>query len=129
MVKNPVDLLSLQARRAAEARGRAAEDDAARFYTARGFTLLARRARTEAGEIDLVLADAQTLVFAEVKQRRTILDATEALQPRQRQRITAAAQILLARNPQWQRNDTRFDVIFVTAHRLRHLADAVRPDD
>jgi putative endonuclease len=90
--------------------------------------VLARRARTEAGEVDLVVADNTTLIFVEVKRRRTMLAATEALQPRQRQRIAGAAAILLARNPEWQRPDTRFDVILATNDGINHLADAFRPE-
>ena len=115
-------------REAAEAQGRAAEDRAAGYFHSRCYTVLARRARTEAGEIDLVVADATILIFVEVKRRRTLLAATEALQPRQCRRIAGAAAILLARNPDWQRNDTRFDVILVTNSEITHLADAFRPE-
>lgn len=129
MVKNQANPLPFRARRqSAEAQGRAAEDQAASFYKAKNYTVLARRARTEAGEIDLVVADAGTLIFIEVKQRRSMLAAAEALQPRQRQRIVAAAAILLARNPEWRRGDTRFDLILASGDEIEHLADAFRAD-
>ncbi len=56
-------------RRAAEMMGRGAEDAVARRLEGLGFTVLARRLRTGAGEIDLVVADAGRLVFVEVKAR------------------------------------------------------------
>ena len=126
--RNPALTLPFRARQSAEARGRAAEDRAAEIYAARGCSVLARRARTEAGEIDLVAADATTLIFIEVKQRRRLDDAIEALQPRQQRRIVAAAAILLARNPDWERPDTRFDLVMVSASGIRHLPDAFRAE-
>ncbi len=54
-------------RRAAETLGRSAEDDVALSWQAKGYSVLAQRLRTGAGELDLVLADRDTLVFVEVK--------------------------------------------------------------
>ena len=90
--------------------------------------MLARRARTEAGEIDLVIADPVTLIFVEVKLRRRIDDAIEALQPRQQRRIIAAAEILLAAHPEWARPDTRFDLVMIDSNNFHHLPDAFRLD-
>jgi putative endonuclease len=50
-------------------RGRAGEQFAARHYEALGFEVLARNHRTRFGELDLVVFDGRTLVFAEVKTR------------------------------------------------------------
>ncbi|MGD1924240.1 MAG: YraN family protein [Paracoccaceae bacterium] len=69
---------SARARLARSIRGRsnhfsgiAAEDSVARAYTGKGATVLGRRVRTPAGEIDLVLKHNDILVFVEVKRRRT----------------------------------------------------------
>jgi putative endonuclease len=51
--------------------GRLGEDLAARHFGRLGFTILGRNVRTRAGEIDLIAFDGRTLVFAEVKTRRT----------------------------------------------------------
>lgn len=53
-------------RRALGARGEAL---AARWYEARGYTVVSRNWRCREGEIDLVLAHGRTLVFSEVKTR------------------------------------------------------------
>lgn len=53
-------------RRALGARGEAL---AARWYEARGYTVVSRNWRCRDGEIDLVLAHGRTLVFSEVKTR------------------------------------------------------------
>ena len=46
------------------------EEEAARFLTRSGYSILDRNVRTRAGEIDLVAKEGKTLVFVEVKTRR-----------------------------------------------------------
>jgi putative endonuclease len=50
-------------------RGQKGEEFAARHFAALGFEVLARNHRTRFGELDLVVFDGRTLVFAEVKTR------------------------------------------------------------
>ena len=107
------------------AKGLAAEDRACAALTLDGLTVLARRARTPAGEIDIVAATPHLLVFAEVKQRPTLTEAAAALGPRQKARLLAAAECLLAAHPGWAREAIRFDVLLVdAAGRVRRVADA-----
>jgi putative endonuclease len=51
--------------------GKRGEDLAAEHLERLGFQVLARNHRTRFGELDLVAYDGQTLVFAEVKTRRS----------------------------------------------------------
>jgi putative endonuclease len=51
-------------------RGRRGEELAAEHFERLGFDVLARNHRTRYGELDLVVYDGETLVFAEVKTRR-----------------------------------------------------------
>ena len=114
----------------AERRGRAAEDAAAAALSAEGWAVLARRLRTEAGEIDLIAERAGLLAFIEVKSRASLAEAAFSLTPRQRRRLLAAAGIVLAEQPGWGRAGVRFDVIVVDAvGRLRRISDAFRADD
>jgi len=107
------------------AQGQEAEERACAALTRDGFTLLARRARTPAGEIDIVAATPGLLVFVEVKQRATLSDAAAALGARQKARLLAAAECLLAEHPDWAREAIRFDVLLVDAEgRVRRVADA-----
>lgn len=115
--------------RHAHADGLAAEQAACAALAAEGWTILARRARTPAGEIDIVAESDGLLAFIEVKRRASLAGAALALSPRQRARLQAAAEILLASNPGWGRAGMRFDVILVdTAGRLRRIADAFRDE-
>ncbi|MEZ5865489.1 MAG: YraN family protein [Geminicoccaceae bacterium] len=89
-------------RQASEQRGRRAETIAAWWLAAKGYRVLARRAATPWGEIDLVCRQGDCVVFVEVKARPSLTAALEALGPRQRRRIADAARRFLGRHPRWQ---------------------------
>ena len=113
-------------RRKAERLGRGAEEEVARRLEAQGFAVLARRLRTKAGEIDLVVADAQLLVFVEVKARGCLADAAYAVSARQQARLLEAASLALAAHEDWARPDIRFDVALVAGAAVAIVADAIR---
>jgi putative endonuclease len=109
--------------------GLAAEDLACAALVRDGFVILGRRLRTTLGEVDVVAATAELLVFAEVKQRADLGRAAAALGARQQARLLAAAEYLLAVHPEWERRSTRFDVLLVDrAGRVRRVADAFRQE-
>lgn len=115
-------------RRRAERRGRGAETLAAVLLILKGHRILARRARTPAGEIDLIARKGRSLVFAEVKARTSLDAGTEALAPRQRDRIARAAEAFVRTRPDLDGLDWRFDLIVVAGGwRVKHLKDAWRP--
>ncbi len=117
------------ARRAAHDRGLAAETRAAAHLEGAGFAIIARRARTPAGEIDLIARQGDLLVFCEVKARADRDTAAYALQARQRRRIAAAAEAWLAAHPDLAQLDARFDAILVaTGGALEHLPGAFELD-
>jgi putative endonuclease len=90
-----------------------------------GWTVLARRVRTQAGEVDAVAERDGLVAFLEVKRRATLTDAAWALSARQRTRLLGAAEILLAEHPEWGRAGVRFDVLLVdAAGTVRRIADA-----
>ena len=95
--------------------GRAAEDLAARFLDGQGLHVVARNFRTKRGEIDLVARDGATLVFVEVRFRRSASHggAAESITAAKQARMVAAAQLYLMR----QRGDPpcRFDAILLDA--------------
>lgn len=108
-------------------RGVDAEAAVCRALEGEGWTVLARRLRTEAGEIDIVAATAAVLAIVEVKARHRLADAALALGARQQARLLAAAEIVVAEHPEWERPGMRFDLIVVDAvGRVRRIADAFR---
>jgi len=113
-------------RRAAECLGRGAEDLVAALWEDEGYKILARRLRTGAGEIDLVMANEGQLIFVEVKARENFTAAAYAISPRQQVRLLEAASLALANHPQWARLATRFDVALVCHGRVKHIRDAIR---
>ena len=105
--------------------GLSAESRAAMFLIAKGYRILARRFKTPVGEIDIVASRRGTIVFVEVKARESFDAAAEALTARQQQRIVAAAELWLARNPADPQQEMRFDVILVTPGKLpQHIPNA-----
>ena len=95
-----------------------------------GWTVHARRLRTAAGEIDLVAEKDGLLAFVEVKARPRLREAAEAVTPRQRARLLAAAEIVLAEHPAWGMAGVRFDLIVVdAAGRVRRIVDAFRAEE
>lgn len=94
--------------------GKLGESLACRELERRGYAILARRYRTRFGEIDIVCEDRQTIVFVEVKARRTgrYGAAAEAIVPWKRRRIAAMALDYLARAKklEWP---CRFDVVAI----------------
>jgi len=107
------------------------------FYRLRGYAIVARNARSKAGEIDLVLRRGLTLVIAEVKTRqsRTAGEGHEAVNRHKRDRLIRLGDRFAAEYP-----DTllRYDIIsnfwtgwrFVVSHypnAFQPVADTNRP--
>ncbi len=116
-------------REAADARGRLAEDRAVAALQAEGWTVLGRRQRTPAGELDLVAEREGLLAFVEVKARATLRDAAFALRPMQQARLLAAAEAWMAAHPGHGAAGVRFDLLVVdAAGRTRRIADAFRQE-
>jgi len=113
--------------RRAQISGIAAETLACAALVADGWTVLGRRLRTAAGEIDAVARKDDLLAFVEVKRRATLAEAAASLSPRQQKRLLEAGAILLGEHPEWGRAGVRFDVIVVDPDgALRRIADAFR---
>ena len=94
-------------------KGSAAERLALSFLLGRGMRLLERNYSCRAGEIDLILADGDTVVFVEVRQRRNqrFGTAAETITAGKQRRILATAQHYLARRRAIP--PCRFDAVLV----------------
>jgi len=104
-------------RRRAEWRGRAAERLCALRLTLGGWRVIDRRARTPAGEIDLVAVRGAVLCFVEVKARADAETALAAVSPRQRERMLRAGSLWRARHARFASLQPRFDLMVVTPWR------------
>ena len=108
-------------RRRAERGGRRGERIAALWLQLKGWHILARRARTPLGEVDLVAKRGRTIAFVEVKARATEGAAGHALDEYRLRRVAAAAEALAPRFAR-RGEDVRIDAIFIIPWRLpRHL--------
>lgn len=75
-----------------------AESIAARYLEHRGLTVLTRNYRCRGGEVDLVCRDGRTLVFVEVRLRRSASygGAGASVTPTKQRRVILAAEHYLA---------------------------------
>ncbi|WP_143526081.1 YraN family protein [Roseivivax lentus] len=96
--------------------GLAAEAGVAEDYLRRGYRLAETRWRGKAGEVDLILRDAEALIFVEVKKSRSFARAAERVSPRQMARLCAAAEEFVAGEPRGALTEMRFDVALQNAH-------------
>jgi putative endonuclease len=112
-------------RRRAERAGLRAEALAAWYLRLKGYRILAMRYRTPVGEIDIVARHWGTLVFVEVKARRSAEEYGMALEAVNARRISRAAGHYLAHRRLNLDTDMRFDVIFLAPRQWpRHLINA-----
>lgn len=93
-----------------------AEQAALAFLQARGLQLIERNARFSVGEIDLILRDGNTLVFAEVRQRKSNAfgGAAQSIDNRKMKKCALAAQCWLKMHPQFKNASCRFDAVLLT---------------
>lgn len=106
------------------AQGQAAERAAETFLLGRGLRLVARNWRCKGGEIDLVMADGDVLVFVEVRARSGsgFGGAAGSITPAKQARVILAARHYLA--ARGADVPCRFDVVLLQSGRLEWLQGA-----
>jgi putative endonuclease len=114
-------------RQLAELSGRAAENRAATWLEQQGWEILDRRRKTRRGEIDLVARDGSTVVFVEVKWRRSAAQLDLAIDEYRLRRVAAAAEAV-AHHYATQGEDLRIDVLLLApGEEPRHIVNAWMP--
>ncbi len=94
--------------------GSAAEDGAVQFVRELGWTVLRRRYKARAGEIDIIALDQDCLVFVEVKSTKlTGVDPVAAVGAQKQRRMVLAAAQFIAEND-LDPNEVRYDIVAVT---------------
>ena len=94
--------------------GRESESIAAELLKKRGYKILEQNYRTKLGEIDIIAKDKKTLVFVEVKARRSIRFGSPkwALTPKKQRQMSKVALYYLKVTKQTKAK-ARFDVVTV----------------
>ncbi len=98
------------------AAGRAAEDLALAYLEGRRLILVERNFRSRFGEIDLIMRDANRIVFVEVRSRTSgaFLDPVESIGPAKRERLLKTCWAFMQKTPDADEYDWRFDVVTLT---------------
>jgi putative endonuclease len=116
-------------------RGAATEAAAARHLASSGLRPVAANAAARFGELDLVMLDGASLVFVEVRYRRSDRygGGAASVDARKRRRLVLAARQFLAAHPRYREAPCRFDVVEASgdpdAPVLNWIRDAFRADD
>ena len=105
-------------------------EETAKNYLQRmyGMTCLERRYRTKCGEIDLIMLDGNTIVFVEVKTRKTGAAGSglSAVNFAKQKRILNAALLYLMKM-KWMEREVRFDLVEVFCDHVLHIPNAFQP--
>ena len=90
-----------------------------------GHRILGFRLKTPAGEIDILALKRRRLIMVEVKQRRTVEEALEAVGPIQRERLWQAGLRLQAQRPALKGFDLGLDLYVIAPGKWpRHVVNA-----
>jgi putative endonuclease len=93
------------------------EKTAESFLTGQGLKLLQRNFSSRLGEIDLIMEDDKTIVFVEVRYRKSshFGDGAESITLHKQNRISRTAAWYLVKNPHRAEQFCRFDIISIGA--------------
>ena len=107
--------------------GRRGERAAEKHLRRNGYRIVARNFRAAGAEIDLVAIDGDTLVFVEVKTRRSRAAGApeEAVDERKQKRMRRAAQVFATRY-RADEVEMRFDIVAVDASSKRLEIELLR---
>ncbi|NKB82530.1 MAG: YraN family protein [Nitrospirales bacterium] len=110
--------------------GKTAEIVAEQYLRQKGYQILDRNVRSAMGGLDLIVSKADTVVFVEVKARRTASfgGVVHAIDQRKERRLVRLAASYLARR-KWSDRACRFDVILCHGEAtmlktIEHIEDA-----
>jgi len=110
--------------------GNRGEELAAAFLERNGFRIVERNFRCKGGEVDIIAKDGKTIVFIEVKSRRTLTYGVPqlAVTPFKQRQISKAALTWLSKK-RLHDSPARFDVISILlessySHQIEHIRNA-----
>lgn len=102
------------------------EKQAVNYLRENGYVILEQNYRIRQSEIDIIGKKDGTIVFVEVKYRKTEVWGVprEAVNYQKQKRISMAAAHYLTIRGWWETMPCRFDVIEITDRGIQHLKDA-----
>lgn len=114
--------LSLTKRDIGDVKERLAE----RFLHQQGCKLVVRNFSTPRGEIDLIVAHGEYLIFVETRYRKnqSFGGAAASVSASKQAKIIASAEHFLQQHPQWQHSPCRFDVMAIEGEEVNWIKDA-----
>ena len=107
--------------------GEKGETIAERHLKKKGYKILERNYRTKLGEIDIIAKDKKTIVFVEVKTRRSwqFGNPKGAVTPAKQRKISMVALQYLKTNDR-RNSRARFDVVAITATRDKPQIEIIK---
>ena len=112
-------------RKKSENFGRLGETIATLYLRLKLYSIIKKRFKSPVGEIDLIAKKGKSLIFIEVKARKSQTNLEQALEAVNKRRISRAGAYFISHNPKYCDYDLRFDVIFITPNALPyHLLGA-----
>ena len=108
--------------------GSRAEQKACAYLVKQGLTVIGRNLRSPYGEIDLIMHEQQTIVFVEVRYRKSSKYglAQETIGQGKQQRIIRTAQWYLQQHTGFSQRPCRFDIVAITGTGMENKFDWIR---
>ena len=102
------------------------EKEACAYLRREGYDIITVNYRKKIGEIDVIARDGCTLVFVEVKYRKSMAQggAFYAIGPKKQQTIRRVAQWYLAEKRIPQGTQCRFDAVLIDGEEITHVINA-----
>ncbi len=112
-------------RQEAQKLGHRGEYFAAWALRLKGYRILETRFRTKQGEVDLIARRGNLVAMVEVKARRSIEDAINAVNYPSQRRIAAAGDIWLSNQSDFAQLSIRYDIVAIVPGKWpHHIEDA-----
>jgi len=107
--------------------GKNQENRAVTFLEQLGYFIIQQNFHTRLGEIDIIAKDKDTLVFVEVKYRKSNKFGlgSESISRKKIRTLGLVSQIYIQDNHINENTDIRFDVIVITGKEIEHLKSAI----
>jgi putative endonuclease len=123
---NDRDLSTINPSKYRKISGKDGENRAAAFLESSGFRVIGRNIRSASGEIDIIALDRGVLVFVEVKtwSAYSIENLEYGISLKKQRRIIETSKYFLENHREYSDMPIRFDVVFIQADAVTHIASA-----